>query len=263
MSKIVFFDIDGTLLDDDKNLPSSTKAAVKALQENGIYTAIATGRGPFMVTQVINELDIDSYVAFNGQFVVFEKEVIYKNPFNPTELKRFASEANKRNHPLVYMSEKTLKGNVEKDKRIADSMASLQLVHPDVDPDYYVKEDIYQTLLYAKEDEEEYLSAFEDIYTFIRWHKEAMDVVPKGGSKAEGIKILIERLGFKMEDVYAFGDGLNDIEMLKTVGTGVAMGNAHEAVKLHADIVTERVENNGIAVGLKKVGLLDDSFEII
>lgn len=66
-----------------------------------------------------------------------------------------------------------------------------------------------------------------------------------------------------MEDVYAFGDGLNDIEMLKTVGTGVAMGNAHEAVKLHADIVTERVENNGIAVGLKKVGLLDDSFEII
>ena len=46
MSKIVFFDIDGTLLDDNKNLPSSAKEAIKTLQKNGVYTAIATGRGP-------------------------------------------------------------------------------------------------------------------------------------------------------------------------------------------------------------------------
>ena len=75
--------------------------------------------------------------------------------------------------------------------------------------------------------------------------------MPKGGSKAEGIKKLIEKLGFKMENVYAFGDGLNDIEMLQTVGTGVAMGNALDIVKEYADVVTTNVEDDGIVNGLK------------
>ena len=90
-----------------------------------------------------------------------------------------------------------------------------------------------------------------------------MDVVPKGGSKAKGIKKLIARLGFDMKDVYAFGDGLNDIEMLKEVGTGIAMGNAHEAVKMHADFVTSHVAEDGIVNGLKKVGLLANDLETI
>ena len=80
--------------------------------------------------------------------------------------------------------------------------------------------------------------------------------MPKGGSKAEGIKKLIEKLGFKMENVYAFGDGLNDIEMLQTVGTGIAMGNALDIVKEYADLVTTNVEDDGIVNGLKEVGLL-------
>ena len=62
MKKIVFFDIDGTLLDDDKNLPHAAKEAIHTLQKNGVYTAIATGRAPFMITHLLEELNIESYV---------------------------------------------------------------------------------------------------------------------------------------------------------------------------------------------------------
>ena len=59
-----------------------------------------------------------------------------------------------------------------------------------------------------------------------------------------------------MEDVYAFGDGLNDIEMLGTVGHGIAMGNALDEVKKHAEFVTKDVDDSGILYGLKHMGLL-------
>lgn len=259
MRKIVFFDIDGTLLDDEKNLPVSAKAAIKALQQKGIYTAIATGRGPFMITSLLKELNIDSFVSFNGQYVVFEKEVIYKNPLDSLELEKLATVAEKHQHSLVYMNESTLKANIKFDERVKESLGTLQMIHPEYDPDFYKKTDIYQSLLFAKRGEDMYLKNFEDHQTFIRWHEEALDVVPKGGSKAEGIKQLIARLGFNMEDVYAFGDGLNDIEMLQSVGTGIAMGNALDVVKMHADYVTTDPANDGIMKGLVHVGLLEES----
>ncbi|NRG48280.1 HAD hydrolase family protein, partial [Bacillus sp. CRN 9] len=73
---------------------------------------------------------------------------------------------------------------------------------------------------------------------------------------AEGIKEMIKRLQLDLEDVYAFGDGLNDIEMLEASGTGVAMGNAFDVVKEAADIVTDHVNEDGIWKGLKQLNLI-------
>ena len=58
-----------------------------------------------------------------------------------------------------------------------------------------------------------------------------MDIIPNGGSKAKGIEKYIEKLGFNRDQVYAFGDGLNDLEMIEAVGTGIVMGNGHEDLK--------------------------------
>jgi len=70
-----------------------------------------------------------------------------------------------------------------------------------------------------------------------------MDVLPLGGSKAQGIEKAIEKLGYTKEQVYAFGDYLNDIEMLQFVGNGVAMGNAPDLVKNAAKYVTKDVSD--------------------
>lgn len=255
MKKIVFFDIDGTLLDFEKKLPASTKKAVKLLQEKGIYVAIATGRAPFMFEDLRKELDIESYVSFNGQYVVFENEVIYKNPLKIEQLHKLLEQTKEKQIPLVFMNEKTCKVSVPYNQFVKETLQSFDLAHPEYDERFFENSDIYQTLLYINEKDEKEYEGYSD-FRFIRWHPNCVDVIPAGGSKAAGIQKFIERAGFELKDVYAFGDGLNDIEMLKTVGTGVAMGNAEKELLKHADLVTSRVDEDGIYNGLVKLGLL-------
>lgn len=256
MKKIVFFDIDGTLLDHDKNLPLSTKRALKELKNNGVFVAIATGRAPFMFESLRSELGIDSFVSFNGQYVVFENQVIYQNPLDTDEIERFLKETRKKDHPLVFMTEKTMKATVEHHSYIEESLGTLKFPHPEPDPHFYENRNIYQSLLFCEEEKEQYYRKEYPSFSFVRWHPYSVDVLPFGGSKAEGIKKMIERLDFELKDVYAFGDGLNDIEMLKAVGTGVAMGNGAPEAKENANLITSDVDNNGIWNGLKELKLI-------
>lgn len=256
MKKIVFFDIDGTLLDQEKKLPRSTKKAIQLLKENGVFVAIATGRAPFMFTSLKKELDIDSFVSFNGQYVVFENETIYKNPLEQSELERFLLDTKTNEHPLIFMNELTMKATTHYHPFIETSMSSLLFSHPDEDKSFYVQNEIYQSLLFCKEDEEKFYFENFTEFDFIRWHPYSVDILPKGGSKAEGIKKMIDRLGFDLKDVYAFGDGLNDLAMLKAVGTGVAMGNGVPEAKALANFVTTDVSEDGIWNGLKELKLI-------
>ncbi|MEH7346650.1 Cof-type HAD-IIB family hydrolase [Bacillus sp. JJ1532] len=256
MKKIVFFDIDGTLVDSDKQLQKSTKQALKHLKENGVFVAIATGRAPFMFDSLRNELDIDSFVSFNGQFVVFENEVIFKNELPTSEIERLVNYSMDRGHPLVFLDEKEMKSSELDNRFIEESIGSLKFPYPEKDIDFYKNREVYQALVFTEEKEDAaYESEFLN-FRFVRWHQFSTDVLPAGGSKAEGIKLMIDRLGIEMKNVYAFGDGLNDIEMLQAVGTGIAMGNALDEVKLAADVTTTSANNNGIWDGLKRIGLI-------
>lgn len=256
MKKIVFFDIDGTLLDHEKNIPGSTKQALIELKNNGVFVAIATGRAPFMFEDIRKELEIDSFVSFNGQYVVFENEVIYENPLDPLALEKFLNVTRENNHPLVFMTEKTMKASVKHHSFIEESLKTMKITHPEEDAHFYKNRNIYQSLLFCQGQEEQFYASDFPNFGFIRWHPASVDVLPIGGSKAEGIKKMIERLGFELKDVYAFGDGLNDVEMLKAVGTGVAMGNGVLEAKNHANFITSDVDDNGIWNGLKKLKLI-------
>jgi Cof subfamily protein (haloacid dehalogenase superfamily) len=254
--KIVFFDIDGTLLDETKELPESTIHAIQALKETGVYVAIATGRAPFMFADIRERLGIDSYVSFNGQYVVFEGKVIYQNPLNSERLHVLKEHAHQNGHPLVFMDADTMKASMENHPHIHVSMESLKFGHPEVDEHYYNNREVYQALLFCHSEEEHvYIQKYNEFH-FVRWHDVSTDILPFGGSKAEGIKRVMEIIGISKENVFAFGDGLNDIEMLKFVGTGVAMGNAKEEVKEAADLVTKHVAEDGILHGLRQLELI-------
>lgn len=254
---IVFFDIDGTLLTDDKKLPSSTKEAIFKLKEYGHEVAIATGRAPFMFEDLRKELDIHTFVSCNGQYVVLNNEKIYSNPLKNSSVQRFIIEAQRRNHPIVFIDQEDMKMNVPEHSHVTESIETLKVNRfPTFDPYYYKERELYQMLLFCQDGEEEqYEREFED-FDFIRWHPVSVDVIPKGGSKAKGIQKIAEKLGIPQERLYAFGDGLNDIEMLSTIKNSVAMGNAVETVKVAAKYVTKPVDEDGISHGLQKVGLL-------
>ena len=83
-----------------------------------------------------------------------------------------------------------------------------------------------------------------------------MDIIPADGGKGNAIERILERYGLSREDAIAFGDGDNDIDMLRYAHIGVAMGNAGEHVKTHADYVTACVDDDGIYKALKVYGLL-------
>ncbi|MEJ8766803.1 Cof-type HAD-IIB family hydrolase [Oceanobacillus sp. HCA-5259] len=254
---VIFFDIDGTLLDHHKELPATAKEAIFQLKEKGHVVAIATGRAPFMYADLREELGIHSYVSYNGQYVVLEGEVIYTNPLNKSSLLNFTEKALHNNHPVVYMDHEDMRANVPEHPYINESIASLKINQfPTHDPYYYQDRALYQTLLFCAEGEEkQYEREFKD-FDFVRWHPVSVDVVPKGGSKAIGIEKMVEKLEIPRERQYAFGDGLNDLEMLTSIENSVAMGNAEEVIKLAAKYVTHSVDDDGIYHGLKMTGLL-------
>lgn len=253
--KVIFFDIDGTILDHDKEIPLSTKETINKLKEKGHHVAIATGRAPFMFEDLRKELDIHSFVSFNGQYVVFENEVIYENPLKRETLKQLLNFADKEGHPLVFMSDENMMSTSGEHPFIEQSMGSLKFTQPQKNRDYYLERNIYQTLLFCEKSEEDRYSHYSDI-KLIRWHDVSTDILPVNGSKAEGIKQLAKRLNISKENIYAFGDGLNDLEMIEYVGTGVAMGNAVESLKEVADLITKPVDEDGIKFGIEKLGLL-------
>jgi Cof subfamily protein (haloacid dehalogenase superfamily) len=254
--KLIFFDIDGTLLDHDKNLPVSTKNAIRDLKQAGHTVAIATGRGPFMFADLRNELEIDTFVSYNGQYAEWKNEPIFANPLNNSLLQELTEYADQNGHPLVYMDLNTMKSNTEYHVHIQESIETLMLPHPSHDPEYFRERDIYQSLVFCTISEEQlYRDRFPNL-NFIRWHPFAMDVLPLGGSKAKGIEVMIDKLGIHKEEIYAFGDYLNDIEMLQYAGNSIAMGNAPDIVKKAAKYVTKDVSEDGILHGLRMVGLL-------
>ncbi|MBD1380893.1 Cof-type HAD-IIB family hydrolase [Metabacillus arenae] len=253
--KVIFFDIDGTLYDYNKEIPASTRETIEQLKDAGHHVAIATGRAPFMFADLRESLGIKSFVSFNGQYVVFEGKVIYRNPLKKETLDQLLNYANDSRHPLVFMNHETMMASVEDHPYIHESVGSLKFKHPQYDPDFFRTNEIYQTLLFCQDGEENQYRKYKDL-NFIRWHKFSTDILPTGGSKAEGIKRLVERLDFTREDIIAFGDELNDLEMIQYVGTGVAMGNANPKLKEVADFVTTPVDQDGIANGVRKLGLL-------
>ncbi|PFP15648.1 hydrolase Cof [Bacillus sp. AFS073361] len=254
--KIVFFDIDGTLLTEEKVLPESTKKAVRMLQEKGIYTAIATGRSPQMFEWILEELHIDSYVSINGQYVVFEGKEIYSNPMDLSLLNDLTSMVESNGHAIAYCHDHHITVNEENHPLVLSSYNSLKINYPPVSREFYKQTSVFQGHLFCQPQEEEtYIQRFPEC-SFIRWHEHAIDILPKGCSKAIGIGKMLDVIGISNENCYAFGDGLNDLEMLTSVGIGIAMGNAVPEAKAAADLITTSCYEDGIFNGLKELGIL-------
>ncbi|SFE42738.1 Cof-type HAD-IIB family hydrolase [Alteribacillus iranensis] len=253
---IVFFDIDGTLYTEEMTLPPSAKQAIRELKEKGVYVAIATGRAPFMFESLRRELEIDTFVSFNGSYVVVNGDVIMKQPLDRKTISELQKAAYQKQHPMVFLDHQQAAADIEGHEHVAESLHFLKMPYPPVKKDFYLNNDIYQALLFCDEREEKtYKGLFESLH-FIRWHRRSLDILPAGGSKANGLRAVANHLGYTMDETVAFGDALNDIEMLQEAGIGVAMGNALEEVKKTADMVTAPVHENGVRTGLERLGLL-------
>lgn len=256
MTSIIFFDVDGTLYNSEKQIPDSAKKAIEAARNKGYEIAIATGRAPFMIQSILEELEIDTYVTFNGQYVVYKGEVIYTDSVPKEYLAKIIDFGLQRNHPVVFIDDKEMIASIEGHSFIEQSINTLKYPYPNCNPLFYEDNDVYQTLIFMEESAEQlYRDTFTEV-NFVRWHPYSCDILPKDGSKARGIKTLLEKINIPIEKTIAFGDGLNDVEMLREVGTSVAMGNGVEQAKAVADIITDHVDRDGLAKAMKILNII-------
>lgn len=274
MSKVVFFDIDGTLVSKQNHVPESTKRAIKELKKRDILPVIATGRAPLLLQEVKEKLEIDSFISMNGQFVVLNGKPIFANPLSKEVVTRLTDEAAQRNNGVMLCGSQDVYTNsfisLAKRSSVLSLLKGLTKFIPGKiqikllrramkkppEPEEYAGKDIYQVILEANPGEEAHFEeAFPEL-AFTRSNDFSLDVISQGVSKAVGIQKFIEAIGVKREDTYAFGDSLNDVEMMQYVGTGVAMGNGLPEVKEASDMITDEVSEDGIEKGLKKLGLI-------
>ena len=272
MIKAIFFDIDGTLLTSMGKVLPSTKEAIAQAQSKGIYVGVATGRGPAQVNHLLGELDLDICVTYNGQLVYTKDEELYTRPFGKFALDQIINYADEKDLSLSFGAADQVSGSrlmnlgqsviaqrlvrfLPKRFPVKPMKKLLQAGHFYRSKTHYqdmpiLKEPIYQCMLFNPESEDPKVGAALSQCDLLRSNHFSVDLVPKGGSKFHGIQVFLAEKGLQSEEVIAFGDHQNDIEMLKGVGIGVAMGNGKRAAKEAADYVTTSNNLDGIAKAL-------------
>ncbi len=256
--KAVFFDVDGTLISFKTNtIPDSTQNAIMKLRDKGIKVIVATGRS-------INSLDhikhiaFDGFITFNGGYcMTAEGEVMFRKAIDPDDINNLITYSQK--HPLNYslMYEDKVEIN-DATPEVIGMYAHINLPVPPVHPkDHIDTENVLQANIFlGPEDEKSFMEQVMPNSVSSRWTPLFADVNPGGISKQNGIENFCRHFGIDVSETMSFGDGGNDISMLKCTKIGVAMGNANDIVKEIADYVTEDVDHHGIEKALYYFGVL-------
>ncbi|MBQ9438435.1 MAG: Cof-type HAD-IIB family hydrolase [Lachnospiraceae bacterium] len=269
--KLLFFDIDGTLVDFNDELPASCVEALWKAHEAGHYMFICTGRGGAQVDKRLKALPFDGIVSATGADVRFHDEVLLAKMMTEPMRERFMEvmeEADAyyafQGYENVSMTKRSLDRMTARFREIGASEERIQTIFGGINVLEDMREakgaekaiyyDARKPVPYVREKLKDILTI--EPVSFDRPEDFNGEVTQIGINKAYGIRLLMERLGVERKDVYAFGDGPNDLDMLKFAGTGVAMGNAWDIVKETADMVTKNVNEDGIYYGLEELGVI-------
>lgn len=258
MIKALFFDIDGTLVSfNTHTIPESTIQAIKKVREKGIKVFIATGR-PKLIINNLGALEFDGYVTMNGAYCFAGKnDVIYKNSIPEEDVKAIVSVIKKKKLTSIFVTEKKM--YICYPNWMSDEFSTTLKtpVFPQIEPEDILGKEVFQISPFITPAQEKKLMPQIPHCESGRWHPSFTDIVAVGSGKHNGIDAIINHFDIPLEDTMAFGDGGNDISMLKHVGIGIAMGNASENVKQIADYVTDTVDNDGILKALQHFGVIE------
>ena len=259
-SKIVFFDLDGTLLTSNLEVQASSIQAIAHLREAGGIPVIATGRSICEIDYVFQATGIHTCVAMNGQYVMYEGNTIFENPIDVNEVLALHQFAETKGHSLSFYNTERVTVNKANDSLVEKNCVRIGAPYPEVADRPFLNEPTHLMVLFCKEGEEaEYQNKF-PTFQFVRHSPYNCDVFPAHISKATGIKELLNYTNFDLNNTYAFGDGLNDLEMFSLVKHPIAMGNSLEIVKQHAEYITQSNNEDGIATGIQYILGKGDKF---
>ncbi len=258
---LVAFDLDHTLLDHNSwKITPSALDAIGQLKRKGYAVAIASGRDMKNNTSIVylREVDPDVLIHMNGTMVELKDRVLLERCMDKGLLKRVLEFCEAQNFPLGFRLNEVDYFINPKDVLYFDSryFGIYQDRHFD-DPWKLMNLPVRALAFYGNREKSKVLQKeFPELKVMMFSKDYGADVVEADYSKAEGIRRACDHFGISLDDTYAFGDSTNDIEMLKRVHVGIAMGNAVSETKAAADYITDDIDKDGIKKALAHFKLI-------
>ena len=266
--KLLFFDIDGTLLAGGipGYIPESAIQGLKQAQANGHYLFINSGRTYSFMPEAIKEFPFDGYICGCGTEVIFQGESLFHNRL-PDEVRFGLKDILRENrmhgafegHSSCFFDDSaTLIPPLQGIRDVYATSNTPNAVRNFEDPE--MDFDKFVAFSDADSDFDNFLKAIEQYFTCVQ--REPMgdyhfnELIPKNCSKATGIDFMTKHLGASLDDCYVFGDSANDLSMKKKKKNSIAMGNAYPDVLGKTSYVTTRVDRDGIYLALKHFHLI-------
>lgn len=279
--RIVFLDVDGTIVEHGSHVAPSTGEAVRAARAAGHLVYLSTGRSAADIHPNVADIGFDGAITNSGALVVAGDEVVIERPLPREATERLLAAMRGRGIRFFLQTRDGVYASDDMAELMRDYAAVLEAreaAGEEVRPEDSLVGLAQRTFPPVEEadlsriDKAVFVSDHEDGLEQLRTDLgDAFLVVPgsvplPGGSNGEinerdttkgsAIQLLLDHLGIDVADAIAVGDSWNDIEMFQVCGVAVAMGNAHAELKALADFVTTDVLDDGIANAFRRLGLI-------
>ena len=268
-NKIVYraiaLDLDGTLTNSKKEVTPATREALLAAQENGAHIILASGRPTFGIEPVAECLELSTrggyILSYNGGKIIDwrTKEEIYSQHLPSDVIPVLYNYAKEHGYALLGYVGKEIITESADDKYVAEESRINKmpirkvenlLAELEPNPTKLLMTADLNAAAEAEKELQELVGNRMDVYRSAPFF---VELVPKGIDKAQSLLRLLAKLNLTPQDMIAFGDGYNDLSMLRLAGMGVAMSNAAPEVRSEADYVTLSNEEDGVAVAINKL----------
>ena len=268
--KLLVLDVDGTLLNDEREISKRTLAALLKVQQMGVRIVLASGRPTYGLMPLAKTLELGNYggfvLSYNGCQIIKAQngEILFEPRINPEMLPYLEKKARKNGFAIFTYHDDTLITDSPDNEYIKNEalLNNLKIIRED---EFSTAIDFAPCKCMLVSDKEKALIGLEQHWekrlagTLDAFRSEPyfLEVVPCGVNKANTLGALLEHLGVTREEVIAVGDGVCDVTMLQLAGMGVAMGHSQDSVKVCADYVTASNEEDGVALAVEKLILAE------
>lgn len=268
--KLLVLDVDGTLLNDEREISKRTLAALLKVQQMGVRIVLASGRPTYGLMPLAKTLELGNYggfvLSYNGCQIIKAQngEILFERRINPEMLPYLEKKARKNGFAIFTYHDDTLITDSPDNEYIKNEalLNNLKIIRED---EFSTAIDFAPCKCMLVSDKEKALIGLEQHWekrlagTLDAFRSEPyfLEVVPCGVNKANTLGALLEHLGVTREEVIAVGDGVCDVTMLQLAGMGIAMGHSQDSVKVCADYVTASNEEDGVALAVEKLILAE------
>lgn len=261
---IIFFDIDGTLVDQNGIIPKSTKEALEQLKQNGHLVFINTGRVRSEIEDNILELQPDGYICGCGIYIEYKDNILLHHQLSHDMSREIAKDMEEyqldgvlEGTEHIYFRKESRIPYVEKvKKRFLRELKDAVRYWDDSEICFNKMAIGYGAEEIGSQQMEAFKEKHQKDFDFIRREINFYEAVPSGYSKATGIQYIMNYCNCSLDRVVAVGDSTNDLSMLTFVKKSIAMGNSDSSLFPIVDFVTKDLMEDGIYHGLKHYGLI-------